>query len=479
MTKNTYDFYKGNMFEAIQRLREAKQTGKILKIKVNLFDTSVVLESTQSEEEWLNLLEIKSMNEISEHDYYQTYRNHKLVMSRAKYLEFQLNECKYNIYPQRAQQFLEYVDKHPDFEEMYDKHIAQPITLSAREIHQFPLAIVNCFNRLTERKTGNPDKAFKDILNQIKEYEDAVKYGDASDMEHFKQYDRDKIFSALITFYPGGVDLIKKYDPEYLEQNRDRFAEIIAENEKFSQELLEKDVEPTITHSPVAEAKEVIKKSMVEKMEEQRKYGFEAYMTTDTSILPFEEIYAILKNAQTSDTPLTVNSTSSSEPEATWFKEILNTTPEEYAKKQARKAEQETILAEIHEHYVDGMREHMYPQRFQFWKRFVENSTSLYDYGEPVNLSFMIRDLAKYLPMVNEGSRGQDKKVKAYIDTLDGPPHYAMIANIMLFSKRGPEFVEKHYGSMLNFGHEEYDRIRAENELFKAQLQKAQGSYTD
>lgn len=479
MTKNTYDFYKGNMFEAIQRLREAKQAGKKLKLKIELFKNSVTLESTQSEQEWLELLDLDSMNDISERDYHQTHRNHKLVMSRAKYLEFQLDKCKHYIYPQRAQQFLEYVDNNPDFAEMYEKYIAKPITLSSKEIHQFPLAIVNCFEKLTRREEGNPDKAFKEILRDIKEYENAVRYQDPHAMESFKQYDRDKIFSALITFYPGGLDLIQKYDPEYLEKNHQKFEAIIAENKHFSQELIEKDVRPTIENSPVAVAKELIKKSMVEKMEEQRKYGFDAHITTDTSILSFEEIYEILKNAQTSSTPLTINSASSTEPESTWYKEILNMSPEQYAQVQARNEKKESSLAEIQTRCVDEMREQIYPQRFQFWQSFVERSTRLYDWGEPVQVDYLIEDLVKYIPLVNQDSILSNKKVKQAIDKLDGPPYYAMIANIMLFAKKGPEFVKKHYGDLLEFSSDEFERICAENELFRAQLQKAQGSYTD
>jgi hypothetical protein len=468
MTK-TYDFYKDNMLEAIYLLREAKKAGKELKLKVKLFDSTVVIDSTQSEEEWLKSFQFSSMNEFTKSRFDRLYYgSHIKLGEKAQYLEHLFGECKYDIYPQRAQQFVEFLGSLPEFEAYYD--LEKSVSSNVYKGFRYSTPVVECFKLISERNAANPEKGFKEILMHIKNDENNAKvYKKKSP----RSYDRETIFSAFILFYPGGYELVKKYAPEFVEANAEKLATVVAENERFDRELIEKSIDPVLENSPVQIAKDKIKKSTAEELEVQRKYGFDNLIRLDTSVFEFSEIYDLLKNAQENGVALTVNNASSTEPESTWFTQILGDSQESYEKAAARKTEQEKINAEIKAKYIDGMRDHIYPQRFQLWKKFVEICTQFNEWGEPaVYLDPIIPALAEYIPMVNNDSKRLDKKVIHEIKKLDGPINPALIVNIMLFAKRGPEFVKLNDELMYQIREQECLKIAAENAAFKEEIQK-------
>lgn len=486
----TYNAWEDDYLEALFLLKEAKRTGKHITINLTYGEIVETVSSTDKESTWYS----KFYNCENEEGIVMRYSgelNHKFrpILSRAQLLEFQLEECKYYIYPQRAQQFLEEVDNMPEFENLFQTCCVKRIESFEKPYTDFPLLIVKLFkkvfhNDLDYNSSGEP---FVEIMYGIKKHEEYIefkkKYPHDKRHDHYSGYDRYKVFSAFIKYFPGGLELVERFDPTFLEEHKEEFKDIIEENEKFKRELLDHSIDPVITESPVEKSMQYFKKSILEMIEHIKQYGLRPCLSINYDFFSIDDVLTLLKLAKEHGEPLSINYSASEDSEHSWYHNIAEESRKDYLESKTAKAQrteiQEKMLVEIQEQYIDQMREHIYPQRFQFWKYFVNLYIKKHEWGDPpVYLDYLIKKLADYIPKVNSGSKKAYKEVAKEIENIDGF-YAAFVVNIMLFAKNGPDFVKSKFPSMYENHKRDCDRISAENAAFEEELKKHQQSFTE
>lgn len=481
----TYNAYEDDLLEALSLLKEAKKTGKHITINLTYGTTVKTVNSADKESTWYSkFYGSRSEEEVIMKCSEGINDRFPFVLSRAQMLENHLKRCKYYIYPQRAQQLLEEIESMPEFEHIYQHYCVNQIESSREPYTTFCVKIVDLFDKVFHNNVEFNDskEAFEEIMYNIKQHEQFVKNNPTKGRDRYSEFDRYKIFSAFIKYYPGGVELVEKYDPAFLEEHKEEFKDIIAENEKFKQELLDRSIDPVVSESPIEKANQYIKTTILEMIEHIKQYGLRPCLSIYYSYFSRDDVLELLKHAKENGEPLTINRASSENTEESWYRKITEQSQKRYlAEKESENARakvQEQMLAEIKEQYIDQMREHIYPQRFQYWKYFVDLYVKVHSWGEPpVSLDYLIKILADYIPKINSGSEDVYKEVAREINGTDGPYHIASIVNIMLFAKNGPDFVKTKFPSVCRSHKRNFNCIVAENAIFEEELKKHQQSF--
>jgi hypothetical protein len=323
------------------------------------------------------------------------------------------------------------------------------------------------FSQLSRRREGYPDKYFQQIRGEILDRR-------GSKMGTDKFYNKETIYGELITFYPGGAELVNKYDPTFFESHPE-YAAVIAENQKFDREIAAGPVELAIDEMPTEKARDQVKQITKGELDYLASKGYDAQFRTEPNQMDVEEVFAILREGKKTGTPIIINGVSCNQPEEEWYEPIAGHDKETYLKATERKQKGDAARAQIQADYVDAMADQIYPQRFQMWKKFVDMYTRENDWGEPVTIDYFIKFMSETMPAVNSGSALKAGKVAKQIKDIEGPMYTASVVNLMLFAKNGPEFVEKYFKEIASIPSQqaELNRIKAENQKFKAEM--AQG----
>lgn len=464
MKKDVYNYFTDGL-EVYNILRDAKATGKDIEVKVELFDQVTTLKSTDDPSVWREYFYCKTEADVmdrfvSKHK----FEEKKAIMARAQFLERQFRECKFDIYPQRAQQYLDYLGQSEEFAEEFKFFYTDRVARADRPNLEALMRSPSIFSQMSRRRDGYPDRYFQEIRGEILD-----RRGSKLATDRF--FNKETIYTELIMFYPGGAELVQKYDPEFL-TGHPELLEVIAENQKFDRELASGPVELAIDEMPTDKAREQVKQITKGELDYLADKGYGAQFRTDTDQMDIEEIFDILREGRKTGTPISINGVSCDAPEEEWFEPIAGYDKETYLRMTERKQKGDAARAQIQADYVDTMADQIYPQRLQMWKKFVDMYTRENDWGDPVTIDYFIKLMTEMIPAVNSGSALKAGKVAKKIREIDGPMYTASIVNLMLFAKNGPEFVEKYFADIASIPSQqaELKRIKAENQRYRDEI---------
>ena len=463
MENGVYSFFTDGL-EVYNILKAAKAAGKEVELQVENFGSVTTLKSTDVASVWQEYFHCKTEADIVDRFVSKPKLKEKEeVMARAQFLERQFEECKYDIYPQRAQEYMDYLAGGEEFDLNFKYHYIDRVQSYDKPNIDFPMRSAKMFSNLSKRSEGYPDRYMLEIRREVVD-----RRGSKFALDKF--YNKETIFRELITFYPGGAEIVYRQDPNFLESHPE-LAAVMAENQKFDREIAAGRVDPAIEEMPTDKAREQVKQITKGELDYLASNGYAAQFRTDSSQMDVDEVFDILREGKKTGTPIRINGVSCDQPEDEWYKPITGHDKEEYLWTVERKKEADAELARIKAEYVDTMVDEIYPQRFAMWQKFVDMYTNHNDWGKPVTISPFIEYMTKAMPVVNSGSALKTKKLAHDIKEIDGPRSTASVVNLMLFAKKGPAFAEKNFEYITSIESQQaaLNRIKAENQKFEAE----------